>query len=131
METHTVINESVGRTVLNVSGLEKQSESVTLTFIDRTVEFYHHRECCESVWLEDFEGGGDIVGHTIVDATIFSSQAPINDSDDHERQSRTMTFYRISTDRGGELIMRWCGESSGYYSEKAFIKIRRCCLQLS
>ena len=107
-----------GKTVLEVVGLEKQEESVTLKLDDNSeLEFYHEYSCCEDFWLEDFEfSGKDIVGAKILDVLLVSEKQEVTYDG-----SMTWTFYKVQTDKG-ELFMRWCGESNGYYSEDVDIK---------
>ena len=106
------------KTIAEVVGLKKQEESVTLKLDDKSeLEFYHEYSCCENVWLEDFElSGKDIVGAKILDVLLVSEKQEVTDNG-----SMTWTFYKIQTDKG-ELFMRWCGESNGYYSEDVDIK---------
>lgn len=108
----------IGKIIVAVVGLKKQEESVTLKLDDKSeLEFYHEQSCCENVWLEDFEfSGKSIVGSKILDVVLVSEN-----QDDTEWGTMTWTFYKIQTDKG-ELFMRWCGESNGYYSEDVDIK---------
>ena len=107
-----------GKTIVEVVGLKKQEESVTLKLDDNSeLEFYHEYSCCEDFWLEDFEfSGKDIVGAKILNVLLVSEKQEVTDNG-----SMTWTFYKIQTDKG-ELFMRWCGESDGYYSEDVDIK---------
>lgn len=107
-----------GKTILEVVGLKKQEESVVLKLHDNSeLEFYHEQNCCENVWLEDFEFSGTrIVGATILDIILVSEK-----QEDNDWGSKTWTFYKVQTNKG-ELFMRWCGESNGYYSEDIDIK---------
>ena len=107
-----------GKTIVEVVGLKKQEESVTLKLDDKSeLEFYHEYSCCENVWLEDFEfSGKSIIGAKILDVILVSER-----QDDTEWGTMTWTFYKVQTDKG-ELFMRWCGESNGYYSEDVDIK---------
>ena len=107
-----------GKTIVEVVGLKKQEESVVLKLDDNSeLEFYHEYNCCEDFWLEDFEfSGKGIVGAKILDVLIVSEKQEVTDNG-----SMTWTFYKIQTDKG-ELFMRWCGESNGYYSEDVDIK---------
>ena len=107
-----------GKTITAVWGLKKQEESVLLSLDDNSqIEFYHEQNCCENVWLEDFEfSGKDIIGGTILDVVLVSEK-----QEDSDWGSKTWTFYKIQTSKG-ELFMRWCGESNGYYSEDVDIK---------
>ena len=107
-----------GKTVVEVMGLKKQEEFVTLKLDDNSeIEFYHEQDCCENVWLEDFEfSGKSIIGAKILDVILVSENR-----EDTNGGSMTWTFYKIQTDKG-ELFMRWCGESNGYYSEDVDIK---------
>ena len=107
-----------GKTIVEVVGLKKQEESVTLKLDDNSeLEFYHEYSCCEDFWLEDFEfSGKDIVGAKILNVLLVSEKQEVTDNG-----SMTWTFYKIQTDKG-ELFMRWCGESNGYYSEDVDIK---------
>ena len=107
-----------GKTVVEVVGLKKQEDSVVLRLDDKSeLEFYHEYSCCESFWLEDFEfSGKSIIGAKILDVALVSEKQEVADNG-----SMTWTFYKIQTDKG-ELFMRWCGESNGYYSEDVDIK---------
>ena len=107
-----------GKTIVEVVGLKKQEESVVLKLDDNSeLEFYHEYSCCEDFWLEYFEfSGKDIVGAKILDVLLVSEKQEVTDNG-----SMTWTFYKIQTDKG-ELFMRWCGESNGYYSEDVDIK---------
>lgn len=74
---------------------------------------YHEQDCCEGVWLEDITGDPtDLIGATVVVAEE-RTEAGYED-DDYE--SKTWTFYEIRTDKG-DLTLRWCGVSNGFYSE--------------
>lgn len=111
--------ESVkGKTIVEVVGLKKQEESVVLKLEDNSeLEFYHDYSCCESVWLEDFEfSGKSIIGAKILDVILVSES-----QEDTDWGTMTWTFYKVQTDKG-ELFMRWCGESNGYYSEDVDIQ---------
>ena len=63
------------------------------------VAFCHHQQCCESVTI------GDICGSL----------------EDHEPESYTWTFYR-SAPIEGEVVVRWYGESNGWYGETVDIR---------
>ena len=107
-----------GKTIVEVVGLKKQEESVVLRLDDKSeLEFYHEYSCCENFWLEDFEfSGKSVIGAKILDVVLVSEKRDVT-----EWGSMTWTFYKIQTDKG-ELFMRWCGESNGYYSEDVDIK---------
>ena len=107
-----------GKTIVEVVGLKKQEESVVLRLDDKSeLEFYHEYSCCENFWLEDFEfSGKSVIGAKILDVVLVSEKQDVT-----ENGSMTWTFYKIQTDKG-ELFMRWCGESNGYYSEDVDIK---------
>ena len=104
----------IGETISSVYGLEKDSEEVRFTTESgRKFRMIHHRDCCESVWLEDFDGEeSDVSGYEVLSA--YESTEKDLDNDDYE--SVTWTFYTINT-TGGSLWLRWCGERNGYYSE--------------
>lgn len=99
-----------------VVGLEKQSDELVLNFKSGdSIRMYHDYSCCESVWLEDFESPKGLIGSTIIDLIIEENQ------EESEWGSRTWTFYKLMTTKG-ELFLRWCGESNGYYSEDVDIE---------
>lgn len=106
------MEQMIGLTVLDINGLEENSEEVVIKFnCGSKAVFYHQQDCCESVWLNDFE----FSGLSWVGAKVLSAEIATNESVS-DYNSTTWTFYKINTDKG-ELFMRWCGESNGYYSE--------------
>ena len=85
---------------------------------------------CE-VWLESVVGDlQDLVGSPLLVAQEVSGQT-VADSDKqldmsleknrkHAEYSQNWTFYKFATIKG-YVDLRFCGESNGYYSEKAFL----------
>lgn len=97
-----------GRTILAIHGLKKGSKEVILTFEDGKLHFLHKQDCCENISLEDFNGDlGDLIGEKVVSFEVSSKYSKANTGDE------TWTFYSIRT-TGGDLWMRWLGESNGY-----------------
>lgn len=105
-----------GQVIESVEGLEKQSEELVINFKSgNSIKMYHEQNCCESVWLEDFEEPKNLIGSTIIKLVVDENQ------EGSGWGSRTWTFYKLMTTKG-ELFLRWCGESNGYYSEDVDIK---------
>lgn len=131
------------------SGLFQQSTGVDmlgywLLVAVEKVEFHmlHYVDCCEHVRVIDICGDVDDlldakvvsaeeatsediipficdVDHsmvTIANPQWYRDAGYINDSDSH-----TWTFYRVATTKGS-VVIRWLGESSGYYSESVSIE---------
>ena len=95
--------------------MEAGSDSVTFVCDDGSeYVMFHSQDCCESVTLNDVEGDVlDLVGFPVVVAEEVSSYGtPAPEYAD----SYTWTFYRLATAKGF-VVLRWLGESNGYYSE--------------
>ena len=84
----------------------------------KTYALYHSQDCCESVNIEDVSGDlSDLVDSPILIAEESSSNTdPEGYKRDWPPESVTWTFYRIGTIKG-TVVIRWLGESNGYYSE--------------
>lgn len=114
------LTELKGKVIKEITGLEKESEEVKITTeCGNEYVFFHYQDCCESVYLNDYEcTAKDLIG-----STILSVEERTNSGDDSSKEkpneyseSFTWTFYDIQTTKGS-LWMRWLGESNGYYSE--------------
>ena len=101
----------IGKTISDVSGLEKYAGRVVFNCTDGSVyEMYHDQDCCESVDIEDISGDiDDLIGATVIDA-IESS----NDDASCTDGACEWTFYNIMTNKG-HVFIRWYGTSNGYY----------------
>lgn len=116
-EKHCSIAELIGKTITEIHGMEEGSDSITFTCTDgEKFAMLHVQDCCESVSINDVEGEvSDLIDSPIVIAEeVCSDDYPAPSSDYVD--SYTWTFYRLATVRGF-VVLRWLGESNGYYSE--------------
>ncbi len=112
---------SVGLEIQYITGLKQGSEEVVI-YMDcgSKLTFNHEQDCCEHVYLEDFELDCDLSYATIISVKEVSS----NDPEYQDSFEEHWTFYKIETTKGG-LWLRWLGESE-YYSTKidALLELR-------
>lgn len=116
------LNKLVGKTIKKVTGLNKNSEEVTILFNDNSIAtFFHEYDCCEDVVLYDFEltakSLDSLIGAVVNDANETTSKYM---AEDPEEDDGTWTFYNINTSKGC-INMRWLGTSNGYYSEEVTV----------
>jgi hypothetical protein len=81
---------------------------------DRTFRLEHRQDCCEFVYLDDI--CGDL--KDLEDSPILSAEESSNQDDpppDLAEEYHQWTFYRLTTAKG-LVVLRWLGESNGYYS---------------
>src|SRR3990167_3557122 len=100
----------VGKKIINIKGLEKESEKVSFFTDDgNEYRFLHLQDWCEHVALNDFEGNAeDLIGANVLSAEEVAGECEAPDN----AESYKWTFYKIETDKGG-LWMRWLGKSNG------------------
>lgn len=120
-------SELKGLTITSISGLTVGSDEVIFTTsCGRFFKMYHYQDCCEGVCIVDVNGeADDLLGEKILLAEEVSScddEPPIMGSETFVPETRpsdswTWTFYRIATKKGF-VVIRWLGESNGYYSER-------------
>jgi hypothetical protein len=104
----------VGCTILAV---RSDSEEISFDTDRGTWVMNHAQDCCESVGVEDVTGElSDLVGGMVVLAEERTSGDPPEGVEACGYGSETWTFYTIRTTRG-DVDIRWCGSSNGYYSE--------------
>lgn len=107
----------VGETLVEIKGMYKGSDQIVfITESGRRFVMEHIQDCCEHVRVEDVALVGEITGSPVLEAIELTGA-----NDDAYRpkyaQSYTWTFYTIKTVLG-HVVIRWLGESNGYYSEK-------------
>ena len=109
--------ELVGKTLVGADGLEVGSEELILRFSDFSVyKLWHNQDCCEGVDIQDICGDlNDLIGEPLVVAEQAESGDRWEGLPEYG-DSWTWTFYRLAT-RKGMVVIRWLGQSNGYYSE--------------
>lgn len=106
-----------GKTIINIDGLQEDSEKITFYTSDGGVYIqYHIRDCCEEVSLVEING--DIASLLnsevlVAEEQISDETPPLNPEYD---DSYTWSFYKLATVKGW-VDFRWYGTSNGYYSE--------------
>lgn len=121
-EGYRDISDLVGKTIVDVIGLEKDSDQITFVCDDGSEYLmYHKQDCCESVYVNDVCGDvSDLIGGLVTEAREETNS---EDSTGIEYpDSFTWTFYHIQTTKG-HVVIRWLGESNGYYSESVDFKL--------
>lgn len=117
-------SDLVGKTVVYVEGLGRNSEKVIFIFSDGTkARLIYHQDCCASCSIEDICGNVvDLINSPILKAEEVSSNDNPPGIEVEYQDSFTWTFYHISTARG-TVSLRWYGGSNGFYSEKASFEV--------
>lgn len=115
----TPFNELLGKTLKSVTGKGNDDEMVFTTKSGTIYRMFHSQDGCERVIIQDICGElKDLVGSPIIQAEeSTSTDDPAGFKRDYAPDSCTWTFYRIATAKG-QVVIRWQGESSGYYSEE-------------
>ena len=96
--------------------IDDSDQRVLITLEDgRSFVIEHHQDCCESVWIDS--GEQDMLklqNKKIVEANV--------EYDEHSTcsESGTVTLFKFRTDED-TVVLKWIGESNGYYSETADI----------
>lgn len=114
MEKKLEFSALVGKSLSMVAG---EVGSTKVTFVTESgVKFFLAPSdvLYEGVFVEDIEGDlADLIDCPITLAEVATSSGrPIA----FDKESCTWTFYRIATNKGF-VVIRWYGESNGYYSE--------------
>lgn len=113
-----------GKTITRVEGLEAGSDEVRFYCTDGSEYLmYHEQDCCESVSVYDVCGdASDLEGGLVVEAREESNSDKPSDWNPNYEESFTWTFYHRQTTKG-HVVIRWLGESNGYYSESVDFKL--------
>lgn len=103
---------------LTLGRFDVSRDSIKLTTsqhgVSRTFLMNHSQDCCESVVVESISGDpSKALGEVIIDATEHTNRDNPKPGSD---QSHTWTYYTIRT-QSETIVIRWYGESNGYYSE--------------
>ena len=117
--TDNKISELVGQTLTEAIGKVGDDEIIFKTLGGKTYKLYHVQDCCESVSVNDICGDmADLIGSPITQAEESTSDTdPEGYQQEYRAESITWTFYRLATAKG-QVVIRWLGESNGYYSER-------------
>ena len=108
-----------GATMKSIEGMKDSSDEVMFVCEDgRKFRMYHEQDCCESVALYDVAGDvDDLLGSPLLMAEVVSNNDHPTDVPKIDyTESETWTFYKLATIKG-TVVLRWLGESNGYYSE--------------
>lgn len=115
------ITDLIGETLASCTMNNDKDRIEFLCESGRKYAMYHKQDCCESVQVEDICGTlSDLIGSPILLAgECVSSQYNPEELGEKkcETESFQWTFYRLATNKG-YVVIRWLGESNGYYSER-------------
>jgi hypothetical protein len=109
----------VGETLTEVTGLEQGSEEVHIrTASGKHFRMKHYASCCEKVEVVDVNivGAPPSEWRSPITVATEESNAGAEPKPCEYSQSWTWTFYRLACNEG-TVVLRWLGESNGYYSE--------------
>mgnify|MGYP006059989767 CR=1 FL=1 len=113
MEFWSLTPAVIGKKIKSVTGLDYWGDRVEFTFEDDCVlSMYHRQDCCENVSLEDW---GDTKPEELIGGVVALFEKCTKDGDPEHYGVQQYTFYHMRTTKG-DITMRWCGESNGYYS---------------
>ncbi len=110
------VPDLLGFTITNIQRVG--DEEIIFTRHDgQRVSMYHGQDCCEVVEIESVVGDLDaLIGKPLVIAEVVTNYSEDVHGDE------LWTFYRLGTDIGNIVTIRWHGSSNGYYSVSVHFK---------
>ena len=118
MKGYAIITDLIGETMCRVENIN--NEEIIFETVDGDIyRLFHMRDCCEGVTVEDINGDlSDLTDSpiTVAEENVHENENPPGMDAKEYQDSFTWTFYRFATAKG-HVIIRWYGESNGYYSE--------------
>ena len=112
----------IGETITKIEGKVGYGYLVFSCASGKKFKMFHEHDCCEDVHVDEIIGDiQDIIGSPIVLAEESTSNENPEGVKIDCQDSFTWTFYRLGTIRG-DVVIRWYGESNGYYSEDVDIE---------
>ena len=111
------VSDLVGRVVTHI---DIADDEMRITCEDGSqFLFYHEQDCCENVYICGVDGDPQaLVGYQL----LMVDESEGDDEPDCEyRESWTATRFTFRT-TNDTLIVRWIGESNGYYSESVDLR---------
>lgn len=110
---YVTVQDLIGETIGVIR--EREDEVVILCHSGRVFTFDHQQDCCESVTVTEVRGI-DLVGG----ATITDAKEEIISPERRGYESATDSTFTLITEKG-DLVIKFHGESNGYYSETVTI----------
>jgi len=114
-------SELLNKTIVEIVGLEKESDEVIFKCYDGSVyKMYHEQDCSEHVSIDDVVGDVD----DLIGKPVLLAEECCDKGGSRGDESYTWTFYKLATTKG-YLDIKWYGASNGYYSESVyFVKVQ-------
>ena len=113
------------RSIKQIDGGETGDTRIRIKLSDDSViTMEHHQDCCESVYLDEFDSVDslqELVGRVLYSIESREEEMTSENCRAESFDSGTWTFYHLKTSRG-DVTLTWRGESNGYYSESVDIK---------
>jgi hypothetical protein len=110
-------SELVGHTITHIG---TEDGDLTFSLEGGTIcRLYHEQDCCESVVIDSIDGDlAGLVGRPLVAASEVPGADLPPPASEHQYvpESYTWTIYTLATDKH-RVVVRFFGESNGYYSE--------------
>lgn len=111
----------VGKTIKEIKA---SNDHVSIICEDGSAyEMYHMQDCCETVCINDIKGNlSNLVGQIITNAEEETFNYWPSDVPEPEYyDSYTWTVYTLKS-KDEKVVIRWLGESNGYYSESVYFE---------
>ena len=112
-----IYEQMLGKTFTKVTQVS-DDELVFVCEDGAVATFYHQQDCCESVFIEDIVG--DL--SDLENSPLLEAEEVVTHDGGNWSGSATHSWYKFSTLKGS-VVVRWCGESNGYYSESVDFKL--------
>lgn len=115
----------IGKTLEKIDINEFNDEMLFICTDGDAFRAYHMQDCCETVSIYDIKGViTDILGSKIIYATEDTSGDMPDDVSSQciSNDSFTWTTHKFVTENNKTLVVRWLGQSNGYYSESVYFQ---------